>query len=235
MNATAPEIAAGVVIPAAGSGQRLGGPRKQFRLLDGKPLLVQTASIFQNHSAISAIVVAVPKGDRKLVESLCSDYGLDKVSGVVIGGKTRQASIRKGLEALREDLSIVITHDAVRPFITAREVSRLIAAVRRTGAAALAAPVSDTIVRSEAGGAGKAVSRKDLFRMLTPQGFRREVLLRGHEMASDSASIYTDEATLVKASGHDVALVEGNPLNIKITTPSDWEFAEWLWPVWKTK
>lgn len=235
MSATAPEIAVGVVIPAAGSGHRLGGPRKQFRLLDGRPLLVQTASIFQNHSAISTIVIVVDEADQTHVRSVCRDFGLDKVSAVVAGGQTRQASIRCGLEALPENLGIVVTHDAVRPFITNAEISRLIEAVERTGAAAIAAPVSDTLVRSESGNAGKTVSRKGLFRMLTPQGFRREILLRGHEMAGESDILYTDEATLVKASGHEVALIEGNPLNIKITTPSDWELTEWLWPAWKTK
>ncbi|MFV1979938.1 MAG: 2-C-methyl-D-erythritol 4-phosphate cytidylyltransferase [Rhodothermia bacterium] len=229
----AAEISVGVVIPAAGSGERLGGRRKQFRLLDGKPLLVLTSAIFQKHPQVSTIAVVAPGDDVRPVAELAQDFGLTKISAVVKGGATRQESVRNGLRALPRDTSLVITHDAVRPFVTADEVSRLIAETQRSGAAAIAAPVNDTLVRSKARTVGETVSRDGLFRMLTPQAFRYEILRRAHDLAAESDTPYTDEVTLVRAAGNRVTLVEGSVINIKITTESDWELAEWIWPAWK--
>jgi 2-C-methyl-D-erythritol 4-phosphate cytidylyltransferase len=225
----------GVVIPAAGSGERLGGRRKQFRLLEGKPLLVHTTAIFQDHPEISTIVVVAPEDDVRPLAELAQDFGLTKISAIVAGGSTRQESVRNGLGVLPSDTSLVITHDAVRPFVTTDEVSRLIAETRRSGAAAIAAPVSDTLVRSSAGTVGETVSRDGLFRMLTPQAFRYDILCRAHDLAAASGTVYTDEVTLVRAGGNRVTLVEGSAINIKITTKSDWELAELIWPAWRER
>jgi len=228
-------MSVGVVIPAAGSGARLGGPPKQFRLLDGKPLLIHTAAIFQDHPGVSTIAVVVPEDDVQSVTDLAQYFGLHKISAIVTGGSTRQESVRNGLKALPRDTAMVIAHDAVRPFVTTDEVSRLIAETRRSGAAAIAAPVSDTLVRYDNGEVGEAVSRDGLFRMLTPQAFRYDLLLKAHDVAAASGSVYTDDVTLVRASGHRVTLVEGSTTNIKITTKSDWELAEWVWPAWRDR
>lgn len=235
MAQAAPEISVGVVIPAAGSGQRLGGRRKQFRLLGQKPLLIHTVEIFDGHPQVRFIVIAAPPDDVDEVEDLCRTSDLRKVTTVVAGGRTRQESVRAGLDALPADTSIVLTHDAVRPFITATEVSRLIEVVSRSGAGVIAAPVSDTLVRSQSGKAGETVSRQGLYRMLTPQGFRADILRRAHDLASESGAQYTDEVTLVRAAGYDIELVEGSPMNIKITTAADWSLAEWMWPVWESR
>lgn len=231
----APEISVGVVIPAAGSGQRLGGRRKQFRLLGRKPLLIHTVSIFENHPEIEAISIAAPSDEVDEVVALCRENKLHKLAAVVAGGRTRQDSVGAGLRALPHHVSIVLTHDAVRPFITAAEVSRLINQVRISGAAAIAAHVSDTLVRSRSGKAGEAVPREGLYRMLTPQGFRSNVLREAHKLASEADAYYTDEVTLVRAAGHEVDLVEGSPVNIKITTAADWELARWMWPAWESR
>lgn len=235
MAGAAPEISVGVVIPAAGSGERLGGLQKQFRLLGESPLLVHTATIFQKHSEISTIVVVAPEAEIEPVSELVKDFGLDKILRVVAGGSTRQESVRKGLCALPANTRLVITHDAVRPFVSTDEVSRLIAETRRSGAAAIAAPVSDTLVRLTAGSVGETVSRDGLFRVLTPQAFRYDILRRAHDLAAASGGVYTDEVTLVRAAGNRVTLVEGSAINIKITTKSDWDLAEWIWPSWRNR
>ena len=192
----------GVVIPAAGSGERLGGRRKQFRLLKGKPLLVHTTAIFQEYPHVSTIVIVAPEDDVPQVAELAQDFGLTKISAVVAGGSTRQESVRNGLGALPGDTSLVITHDAVSPFVTTDEVSRLIAETRRSGAAAIAAPVSDTLVRSNDRNVGETVLRDGLFRMLTPQAFRYDILRRAHDLAATSGTVFTDEVTLVRAAGN---------------------------------
>ena len=232
MTETAPEIPVGVVIPAAGSGERLGGQRKQFRLLGGKPLLVQTVSAFQSHDDVSSIVVVAPSDAIGQVTAFCKDHDLGKVLAVVVGGQTRQDSVRIGVDALPDDTAIVITHDAVRPFIEADEISRLIGLVTLSGAASAAVSITDTLCRTDGGLAGESVSRDGLFRMLTPQGFRREVLLDAHEKAD---RLYTDEVTLVRAAGYDVTLMEASPINIKLTTQADWDLAEWMWPAWRQR
>jgi len=223
----APEISVGVVIPAAGSGERLGGQRKQFRLLSGKPLLVQTALAFERHPRVAAIVIAAPQDGVTEIESLCQDFGLSKVSKVVAGGQIRQDSVRIGLNALPDETTIVITHDAVRPFVAADDIDRVVEEAARSGAASTVATVSDTLCRSNDQLAGETVPRDGLFRMLTPQCFRREILERAHEMATDE---FTDEVTIVRAAGYDVTMVETSPINIKITTQSDWDLAAWMWP-----
>jgi 2-C-methyl-D-erythritol 4-phosphate cytidylyltransferase len=222
----------GVVIPAAGAGERLGGRRKQYRLLAGEPILVHTARVFDRHRYVTSIVLVVREDDVELVEDFCKEHRLQKVVAVVPGGETRQESVSKGLAALPADVSIVLTHDAVRPFVRADEVTGLVEEVNRSGAAAIASPVSDTLVRAEGGRAASTVPRRDLFRMLTPQGFRKGILEFAHQRAAESGETFTDEVTLVRATGQSVSLVEGNPLNIKITTKQDWTLTEWLWPAW---
>jgi 2-C-methyl-D-erythritol 4-phosphate cytidylyltransferase len=231
----APEIRVGVVIPAAGAGVRLGGHPKQFRLLGGKPLLVQTAQIFEAHPEVSCMVIVAATSDMDQVRGLCQKFDLQKVVDVVEGGDSRQVSVRNGISALPDDIDIILTHDAVRPFVTPDEVSRLIVEVVKSGAAAMAAPVNDTLVRARQGSAGESVSRDQLYRMLTPQGFRRTVLQKAHQMAEDTDSLFTDEVTLVRATGQSVVLVEGSPLNIKVTTREDWELTQWMWSAWQNK
>lgn len=204
-------------------------------MLGGRPLLIQTARVFDIHPSISSIVIAVPEAGVEEVRELCSTYGLGKIDAVVSGGRNRQESVWRGLEAVPSDISIVLTHDAVRPFISADEISKLIEAVRRTGAAAIAAPVTDTLVGSQDGNVAANIPREGVFRMLTPQGFDREVLEKAHRRADAEREVFTDEVTLVRSNGQSVCLVEGSVVNIKITTQADWDLTEWMWPAWEKR
>ena len=219
----------GAVIPAAGRGSRLGGTRKQFRVLGDAPVLVHTVRRFTTHPSIDALVVVTGSDAVSRVEELLSDAGVAEACRVVAGGETRQESVASGLAALPAEIQVVLVHDAVRPFVTARSITGVVEGVYREGAAALAIPVSDTLRRAESGAFGETVDRRDLYRMQTPQGFRREWLQEAHRRAGSDGVVETDDVALVQRCDHAVKLVRGSAHNIKITTPADWELAQMLW------
>lgn len=223
-----------VVIPAAGFGRRMGGapgePRKQFRTLDGAPVLVRTLEVFERHPDVASIVVAGPVGEADELESELSGYGLTKLHAVVEGGATRQESVGRGLDAVPADSGIVLVHDAVRPFLPADRLRAVIDAAREHGAAALAVPMADTVRRGTEV-FGETIPRDGLWRMQTPQAFQIEILREAHAHFAEVPG--TDEVELVQRLGHAVRIVEGSALTFKITTPADWALAEALWPVWE--
>lgn len=223
-----------VLLPAAGRGTRLGGKRKQFRTLGGKPLLVQTVSVFERHPAITHIIIAAPSDDVDAVSDRLRAEGMTKLSAVVSGGDARAASVRHALRAVPRSIDTVLVHDAVRPFLPPSALQDVVTAVHAHGAAALAIPVADTLRRGTPDGAfGETVPRDGLYRMQTPQGFRRTWLTDAHRAAARAdAPPATDDVDLVQRIGHPVQIVEGTPRNFKITTPGDWTLAQQLWPDW---
>lgn len=222
-----------VLVPAAGQGKRLGGHRKQFRRLGGQPLLVQTLRVFERHPEVDDLIVAAPAEATSVLEHELKAVGLTKLRNVIIGGATRQASVRAALAAVSPGTDVVLVHDAVRPFVAADKLSEVINAVRARGAASLAIPVVDTVRIGTAGCFGETVPRDRLFRMQTPQGFRRTWLMEAHEVAAQMGIRATDDVELVQRLGRSVHIVTGSPRNIKITTPEDWELAKLLWPHWE--
>lgn len=236
-----------VLVPAAGMGTRLGGTRKQFRELGNRPLLVQTLLVFERHPGVGHLVVAAPEEEVRDVSDQLQAAGLTKLTAVVSGGTTRQASVRHALRAVPAPVEVVLVHDAVRPFVRAGHVSAVIEAVRTHGAAALAISVADTLRSAEDGVFRSTVPRDGLYRMQTPQGFRRAWLEEAHHAAatsnaSDDESFAaedtafdrpaTDDVELVQQAGRSVHLVDGSARNFKITTRADWSLALDLWPRW---
>ncbi len=225
----------GVVLPAGGSGLRLGGERKQFRLLGDAPVLVQTARAFVGHPDVAATVVVAPASDVANVRGMLAEYGVVAEGGfadlaVVVGGATRAASVACGLAALPEPVGIVLVHDAVRPFVSGDLIARVVAAVRENGAAAAAVRVSDTLRRGARDVFAETVERDGMWAMQTPQGARRDLLAAAYAANADAAP--TDEAGLLALAGTPVAIVEGDTRNVKVTTPTDWALACALWPSW---
>ncbi|NNF58831.1 MAG: 2-C-methyl-D-erythritol 4-phosphate cytidylyltransferase [Rhodothermaceae bacterium] len=220
-----------VVIPAAGSGSRMGGVPKQFRLLGEAPVLVQTLRAFEEHSAVDRCVVATAEAEVAVVEAMLASYGL--AARVVPGGATRQDSVGQGLAALPDGVDVVLVHDAVRPFIGAERITAVIEASREHEAAALAVPVADTLRRGEAGHFSDTVDRTDLWRMQTPQAARLDLLRQAHRQARAEGFCGTDEVEVLQRAGHAVRLVEGDAHNLKLTHPGDWEIAEVLWAKWE--
>lgn len=214
------------VIPAAGTGSRLGGLPKQMRLLGGAPMLFRTTSIFDQHPAISSIVVVAHPDALEATREILRP--LSKPCIVLPGGATRQESVMAGVGAVEEDVSIVLVHDVARPFVLDRVISDVIEAVENTGAAAAALLIQDTVRYGNEGLFTKTASRDGLYAMQTPQGFRRNLLIKAMHQNSGYPQA-TDDVALMQRLGQPVRIVEGDPRNIKITTQSDWEWAQNIW------
>ncbi|HEV8335709.1 MAG TPA: 2-C-methyl-D-erythritol 4-phosphate cytidylyltransferase [Candidatus Polarisedimenticolia bacterium] len=218
-------LSAAAILVAAGKGVRAGsGPPKQFRCLDGVPLLARAFQPFLLCREIHQIFLVVPEPEEARVR-LSAWVPEGSPVDFVRGGETRQASTRKGLAATRADL--VLVHDGVRPFVTPDLIRRVLAAAKRRGAAVPLVPVRETLKRIEPpDGAIQTVRRDDYALSQTPQGFRREVLEAALDRADREGFEGTDEAELVERLGHPLARVEGLGENLKITTPEDFRRAE---------
>ena len=208
------------LIPAAGAGTRLGRGRKALVEVNGKSLLKRSVKAFENQ--VDEVVVAV---SPEMCEEVKRQLG-DRVK-VILGGETRQASVRNLLNATDADL--VLIHDAARPFLSTRVIQEVIREVEHMGAASVVMNVADTLIQAET---GKVVDRQKLRAVQTPQGFKREVIVKAHQNALAKHIEATDDAGLVRLLGHPVALVEGNQWLMKVTTPADLEIATALAAIW---
>lgn len=208
-----------VLVPAAGSGERLGLGPKAFVELGGRPLLAWTLDSLGSWA--DEVVVAVPPGTLEAATSLAPN------ALVVTGGATRQDTVRAMLD--RVSAEWVLVHDAARPFLPADVRDRVVAAARSSGAATASVPLRDTVVDSLT---GATVDRDRLRAVQTPQVFRRELLARAHERARGVNETATDDTALVRRLGHEVILAEGSSWLLKITTPEDLQLAAGLVEVW---
>lgn len=218
-------VSVGVVIPAAGQGKRMGTKEsKQFLLFHQKPIFLHTIEVFENHPEVDEIVVVVRETEIERTKRLIKEHGIKKVSKVVAGGRERQESVFMGLKVITTDL--VLVHDAVRPFVTEKAITRLISEIRDYNAAILAVPMKDTVKKVEQNCVSGTLQRNQLWSVQTPQGFRRELLLKAHIEAEKNNDFATDDSALVEKLGVNVRVVDGEYTNIKITTPEDLIFAE---------
>lgn len=219
----------GVIIPAGGSGRRFGGRTpKQFVRLEGIPILVRTVELFSRRRDVAAIVVVAPAGHIRRVRRMLDAAGHCRIR-VVAGGKERQHSVWNGLKALPDACRYVLVHDAVRPFTPSRVISSVVKEARAHGAAVVGVPVGDTLRRERRPGFLSAtVDRTRLWAVQTPQGFRTDLLRQAHEKAARRNLIRTDETSLVELLGVEVKIVQGSPLNIKVTTRKDFKLAQFL-------
>lgn len=215
------------IIPAAGQGVRFGGPvGKQFRTLCGKPVILHTLEAFEACSLISGIVLVAPEGDIPDLERLLQGSCLTKVEKIVKGGKMRQDSVQKGLEALTP-CELVVVHDGVRPLVTPDLITRTIVAARDHGAAVCGLPIRETVKKiGPQQQVVTTVDRDNLWSVQTPQAFQYVLLRRALQRAKEENFYGTDEAMLVERMGEPVKMVEGEAYNIKITTPEDLAMAE---------
>ncbi len=223
------------IIPAAGSGTRMGGKvKKQFALLNGKPVLVCTLQRFEHCVDVDEIVVVVPESELVETEALLSKYRIHKVSRTVVGGQKRQDSVSNALNRITPRVSdVVLVHDAVRPFIEYRKISEVVKACREFDAAVVAVQPKDTIRRSAGGGFfDQTVDRNALWLVQTPQAFKAGLLLRAFEQAARDKFYSTDEAALVERLGVRSRIVEGSYDNIKITTQEDLDLGSLILERW---
>ena len=200
---------------------------KQFLLLAGTPIVVHTLKRFEECESIQEIIVVLPAEESAGFLSMVGKFGLRKLVKVVPGGSTRADSVKRGLMSIRAATAdIVAVHDGVRPFVAVEEIERTVAAARETGAAILVGPVVDTIKEINGDSVVRTLNRKQLRRALTPQCFRYDLLKRAFENIDVNDPSITDESFLVEKLGERVAIVEGSPANIKITTKQDLLIAE---------
>ena len=212
------------VIVAAGEGRRFGAA-KQFAVFREKLILDWSIEAFELHDSVDDIILVLPdEGER---EKYLARF--EKVSEVVRGGRRRQDSVVHGFERVNaEETRIVLIHDGVRPLVGRELISRVIEETQRSGAAIPAVPVEDTIKEGEQGRVVRTLDRSRLYRVQTPQGFSYSILEKALRQAQQEGYYASDEAGLVERLGYQVALVEGDPRNIKITTPTDLKLAEAL-------
>ncbi|HXF52316.1 MAG TPA: 2-C-methyl-D-erythritol 4-phosphate cytidylyltransferase [Dehalococcoidia bacterium] len=214
----------GAVIVAAGRSQRMGGVDKLFAPLAGRPLLAHTLQALHDTPCIDRVVVAANERNIEAIGQLVRASGFARVAAVVPGGARRQDSVRAGLEALA-GVELVAVHDGARPLVTPDLVARVVEAARAAGAAVCAIPVRDTVKEVDQAEVVRTLDRGRLWLAQTPQAFRFDLLLEAHRAFDGEA---TDDAAMVEALGHPVRVVEGDPHNVKVTTPEDLRLLESL-------
>jgi 2-C-methyl-D-erythritol 4-phosphate cytidylyltransferase / 2-C-methyl-D-erythritol 2,4-cyclodiphosphate synthase len=210
------------ILVAAGRGLRAGaGGPKQYRSIGGKTVIFRAMAALCEHPDVFAVQPVVNPDDIAIFNEAVASLNHQPPTN---GGATRQASVHAGLEALAaEKPDIVLIHDAARPFVTPAVISRAIAAAEHTGAAVPAIAVTDTIKQVSDGGDVEATPDRAKLRIAqTPQAFRFDVILDAHRRAArDGRSDFTDDAALAEWAGLTVATFEGDPANMKLTTPED--------------
>lgn len=216
----------GVVLTAGGSGARFGGPvPKQFlEIKPGLPLLRCALETFNAYPGVEAIALTLP---AERVEDWAHLTDAFPKLKLVAGGPERWMSVRNGVESLPDTVDAVLIHDAARPFTPWSVIRRCVDAVARGTSVIAAVGVPDTVKEVAGHLVVKTHDRSKLIRVQTPQAFPRSVLHDLYTRGVPAEPTPTDEAMIVEAAGHPVEWVEGSFLSRKITTPEDWEWAEW--------
>lgn len=213
------------VIVAAGSGRRLGYSQpKAFVPLGGKPLLTYSLEIFLKNKNIDNVILVVPES---LLEHSKTSFQNDNLRvKIVAGGEERWHSVANGIGA--SSAQWVLVHDAARPFVTDQVIEMLIDKRTNFECAITATPEVDTVREYCGDKAGTTLDRGKIVRVGTPQLFLRESLITALNVASQMNPAPTDEAMLMQILGKEVGIAWGDPLNFKVTTPSDLQIAEAL-------
>lgn len=209
------------LLVAAGTGSRAGGDTpKQFQTIYGKTVIAHAVDALTGHTAIDGVIVVHGAGqDTAARTALCEK----PVLAFIEGGATRRDSVRAGLEAIAAigGVTRVLIHDCARPFLPASVIDRLLATLDKASGAIPVLPVVDTLVRES----GDIIARDGLHRVQTPQAFTLDAILAAHRVW-DASREATDDAQMLRAFGHDVALVTGDEALEKLTFPADFQKAE---------
>ena len=220
---------------AGGTGSRMGADRpKQFLEFAGRPVIVHTTEKFLRHEEIDRVIVITPADWCSYTEDLLAGcFGRDGRIIVAAGGETRNETLMNAFAVIEQegDLdedTIIVTHDAVRPFVTERMISDNIRAAQETGACETAFPATDTIVETDDGKmVANVPDRSRLWMVQTPQSFRAKKLRELYlSLTEEEKSVLTDAARIYIMKGEPVSIVRGDSTNIKITYPGDIQIAE---------
>ena len=210
------------LIVAAGQGARAGGGRiaKQYRPLGGEPMLVHTLRLFLDHDSVDTVQVVIGAGHEALYRSAEPEHR--KLRPPVIGGETRQASVRHGLAALAENAPArVLIHDGARPFASPALIDRVVSALDDADGVVPTLPVASTLKRVDAGRVTATVPRDGLEAAETPQGFAFAAIRTAHDKAAAAGMSFTDDAAVAEWAGMSIRTVPGDPANVKLTTADE--------------
>jgi len=214
-----------MIVVAGGNGSRMGAEvPKQFLPLRGVPLLMHTLARLHGMDSSMQIILALPKEHIPLWENLVAEHKFTVPHMTVAGGNTRFRSVENALEAAN-DSDLIGVHDGVRPFVSKEVVENCFKAAEMHGAAVPVVPIVQSLRRWD-GEMSEAVDRNAFRAVQTPQCFRTDILKNAFVNATHD--LFTDDAAVVEANGHRIALVDGNMENIKVTTPLDMRLAELL-------
>lgn len=215
----------GVIIVAGGSGRRMGSALpKQFMMLGGMPVLARTINTFSEALPSADLVVVLPEEHIALWHNLASRFDI-AAHRCVAGGKERFHSVLRGLEALNDDVEYVAVHDGVRALVSKKLIVRAALAVEEHDAVIPVIDVIDSYRRITEQGS-ETFPRSELRIVQTPQMFSAELLRRAYKQEYNPS--FTDDAAVVEAAGATITLIDGERRNLKLTTPDDMSWAEWL-------
>ena len=218
------------VFPAAGASTRMnnfGGTNKNLLKLAGEMVLLRSVKTFSKVERVNFLIVVVGAKEVETVENLLRTQKDLKPWVVTVGGSERQFSIANGLKLVPEDADTVLVHDAARPLVTEKTVNAVIDAAEQFGGAIAAVPAKDTIKLVGADGFVRFTPpRRELAAVQTPQGFKREIIMRAYAKAEEDGFLGTDDSSLVERLGIRIKVVESEYSNLKITTPEDIWVAE---------
>lgn len=215
-----------VILPAAGSGKRMGaGKNKLFLELLDKPIIIHTLEVFEKDKACRAIYLAVKPSERLYIKAQLQQYGITKVAAMPAGGEERQHSVYACLNEMK-DTEIVLVHDAARPFIEQQTIHELVRVASENGAAIAGVRAKDTMKRVVNGLIEETIDRSSLWMIQTPQAFEFNILKIAEDDANCVGFLGTDESMLVERMGKAVHVVESSYENVKITTKEDLVFGE---------
>lgn len=213
-------MAVGAILLGGGRGERLSGPDpKAFARLGGRTLLELAVTAAEACSRVEGFVVVAPEGWEGRARTIVGPRpGLVDVVG---GGGTRQDSVRRGLETLPESFDVVVCHDVARPLASSQLFDAVLDGLIGADGVVPSVPLADTVKRVDDGMVAETVLRDALVVVQTPQAFSREALAAAHRAAEADGFTATDDAALLERAGFRVAVVPGDPSNLKITRPED--------------
>jgi 2-C-methyl-D-erythritol 4-phosphate cytidylyltransferase len=213
-----------LIIPASGLGSRFGlKTPKQFYKLNGKEILLHTLNRFNSSKRIKSIFISTRREFVNKISLLIKKHKLGKVENVVVGGMHRQDSVYNALKELNcKPDDVVIVHDAVRPFVSANLIDRMMNESVNYDCVIPGIPITNTIKKTNNKGiVVNTIPRENLWSIQTPQFFKYNKLMKAFDFAKANKLVGTDEAALMEYAGYKVKVVEGEKTNIKITTRKD--------------
>ena len=211
------------IVLAAGAGRRMGhDENKIFIKLGNKSIIQWTLSHIEQVKAVNEVILVVADGEADYMEQHIASLGLSKSIKIITGGRERQDSVYAGLQAVSDDVDIVLVHDGARPLAKPALFERVIEGAKTHGAVTIGVPSTDTIKRVDIDGQVlETLNRNELMNIQTPQGFLQDIFKEAQKTAKRDAYFGTDDVSLVEYIGKDVYILDGDYENIKVTTPND--------------